>query len=80
MPRIGLIHATPLAIAPAASAFAEHWPEAEVVNLLDESLQSDAADSRYTGPSFDQPRGTQYPSKSSHRVSSMSVTHLVAET
>ena len=52
MPRIGLIHATPLAVRPAASAFAAHWPEAEIVNLLDESLQSDAANFAYEGPSF----------------------------
>ena len=33
-----------------------------------------------TGPRFDQPRGTQYASKSSHRVRRISVTHFVAET
>ena len=54
MPRIGLIHATPLAVRPAASAFATHWPEAEIVNLLDESLQSDSANNAYDGPSFTQ--------------------------
>jgi Asp/Glu/hydantoin racemase len=51
-PRIGLIHATPLAVEPALSAFAEHWPEAQPVNLLDESLQSDADNRAYDGPSF----------------------------
>ena len=34
----------------------------------------------FTGPSLDQPRGTQYASKSSQRVSRISVTHLVADT
>ena len=51
-PRIGLVHATPLAIKPAAEAFATHWPEVKLANLLDESLQSDAANSAYDGPAF----------------------------
>ena len=51
-PRIGLIHATRLAIDPAMAAFREHWPEARPVNLLDESLQIDAANRNYDGPSF----------------------------
>lgn len=53
-PRIGLIHATPLAIKPAMAAFAEHWPEAKPVSLLDDSLQSDADNTGYDGPSFTQ--------------------------
>ena len=32
------------------------------------------------GPSADQPRSVQYALKSSNRVTSMSVTHLVADT
>lgn len=51
-PRIGLVHATPLAIEPARAAFEAHWPEAQIVSLLDESLQSDAANSAYDGPAF----------------------------
>ena len=51
-PRIGLIHATSQAIKPALAAFAQHWPEALPVNLLDESLQSDADNTDYEGPSF----------------------------
>ena len=51
-PRIGLVHATPLAIKPAAEAFAAHWPEAWLSNFLDESLQSDAANTDYDGPAF----------------------------
>ncbi len=51
-PRIGLIHATPLAVDPALAAFDELWPEARPVSLLDESLQSDADNSGYDGPSF----------------------------
>jgi Asp/Glu/hydantoin racemase len=51
-PRVGLIHATPLAVEPALAAFALHWPEANPVSLLDESLQSDADDTGYDGPSF----------------------------
>ncbi|MCH8951559.1 MAG: arylsulfatase [Proteobacteria bacterium] len=51
-PRIGLIHATRLAIEPALAAFRELWPEAKPVNLVDESLQLDAANTDYDGPSF----------------------------
>lgn len=42
-PKIVLVHATQLAIAPVATALAEIWPEAEVVSLLDESLAVDRA-------------------------------------
>jgi Asp/Glu/hydantoin racemase len=52
--RIGLVHATPLAIEPALAAFREHWPEARPVSLVDESLQLDAANTNYDGPSFTQ--------------------------
>ena len=51
-PRIGLIHATSLAIDPALEAFSAHWPEARPVSLLDESLHLDAANHDYDGPSF----------------------------
>lgn len=40
-PRIALIHATPVAIAPVAAAFARLWPEAAVHNLLEDSLAPD---------------------------------------
>ncbi len=42
-PRIVLLHATPIAMAPVQTAFAETWPEAEVVNLLDDGLTIDRA-------------------------------------
>jgi Asp/Glu/hydantoin racemase len=42
-PRIVLIHAVPVAMAPIEAAFAEHWPEAERVSLLDDSLSTDRA-------------------------------------
>jgi len=42
-PRIFLIHATPLAIAPIADSFARLWPAAELCNLLDDSLSADLA-------------------------------------
>ena len=42
-PRIFLIHATPLAIEPIAGSFARLWPEAELCNLLDDSLSADLA-------------------------------------
>jgi hypothetical protein len=37
-PRVGLIHATPIAIPPVRAAFADRWPEAEVLDLLDQGL------------------------------------------
>jgi hypothetical protein len=42
-PRIALIHATPLAIAPIHAAFERHWPQARRMNLLDDSLSVDRA-------------------------------------
>ena len=42
-PRIVLLHATPVAMAPIQSAFAARWPEAETVNLLDDGLSIDRA-------------------------------------
>ncbi len=41
--RIALIHALKHSLAPIAAAFAEHWPEAELMNLLDDSLSADLA-------------------------------------
>nr|WP_314072506.1 aspartate/glutamate racemase family protein [uncultured Roseococcus sp.] len=43
MPRIVLLHATPVAMQPIQTAFAERWPEAEIVNLLDDGLSIDRA-------------------------------------
>ena len=42
-PRVALIHATPVAMAPVQAAFAADWPEAEITNLLDDSLSADLA-------------------------------------
>jgi len=39
--RIALIHALPFSISPIKHAFEEYWPEAELVNLLDDSLSVD---------------------------------------
>ena len=39
--RIALIHATPLAIDPINEAFKQLWPDAERMNLLDDSLSAD---------------------------------------
>jgi Asp/Glu/hydantoin racemase len=41
--RIVLLHATPVAMTPIQEAFAERWPEAEIVNLLDDGLSIDRA-------------------------------------
>lgn len=41
--RIVLLHATPVAMAPVHSAFKELWPDAELVNLLDDGLTIDRA-------------------------------------
>ena len=42
-PRIVLIHAVAVAVDPVAAAFADGWPEAELVNLLEDSLSRDRA-------------------------------------
>lgn len=41
--RIVLIHAVAAAVEPIADAFAQAWPEANLVNLLDDSLSPDRA-------------------------------------
>lgn len=41
--RVAVIHATGLAVDPVAQAFARHWPEADVFNLLDDALPRDRA-------------------------------------
>ena len=43
MSRIALIHATPLAMAAIATSFAQLWPQAQLQNLLDDSLSVDRA-------------------------------------
>jgi hypothetical protein len=40
-PRIALIHATPVAMDPVRNAFEKDWPEAECVNILEDSLSTD---------------------------------------
>ena len=42
-PSIALIHATPVAIDPICNTFKRLWPQAEVSNLLDDSLSRDLA-------------------------------------
>ncbi|MEZ2128759.1 MULTISPECIES: aspartate/glutamate racemase family protein [unclassified Sinorhizobium] len=42
-PRIALIHATTIAMDPIAHAFAGTWPEADTVNILEDSLSPDRA-------------------------------------
>lgn len=42
-PRIVLLHATAIAMAPVLSAFRSVWPEAEALNLLDDGLTVDRA-------------------------------------
>jgi Asp/Glu/hydantoin racemase len=43
--RIVLLHATPVAMEPIQAAFQRLWPEAETVNLMDDSLTIDRAKS-----------------------------------
>ncbi len=42
-PRIALIHATALAVAPVTQAFERLWPTARLANLLDDTLTADLA-------------------------------------
>jgi hypothetical protein len=49
-PRIVLLHGTPVAIEPIQRSFANRWPEAETVNLLDDSLSVDRAKDRDLTP------------------------------
>ncbi len=39
--RVAIVHATRNSVQPIMDAFAKHWPEAEPINLLDESLLID---------------------------------------
>jgi hypothetical protein len=41
--RIALVHALKHSIVPIEAAFARHWPEARLMNLLDDSLSADVA-------------------------------------
>ncbi|RPD95921.1 arylsulfatase [Candidatus Pantoea deserta] len=50
--RIVLIHATPLAVAPVNDTFARQWPEAEIANLLDDSLSGDRGKVTALTPEF----------------------------
>lgn len=43
MARIALIHALAHSVAPINQAFATHWPQASLMNLLDDSLSADLA-------------------------------------
>ena len=38
---IGVVHATRVAVSPIEAAFESHWPAAEIVQLIDESLSRD---------------------------------------
>jgi aspartate/glutamate racemase len=49
-PRIALIHATPVAIEPIRDALLSGWPEADVVNILEDSLSPDRASSKELTP------------------------------
>lgn len=54
LPRIALIHAVYVAMAPVEAAFAALWPEARCVNLIDDALPADLeADGRLT-PAMDE--------------------------
>jgi len=50
--RIALIHAVRVAIQPVENAFARHWPDAERMNLLDDSLSRDRSRDRTLTPTM----------------------------
>lgn len=52
--RIVLLHATPVAMAPVKDAFCRLWPEAEIVNLLDDGLTIDRNKSPDLSPELSQ--------------------------
>ncbi len=52
MPRIALIHAVTVAMAPVQGAFARDWPQAQLINLLDDSLSPDRERSRDLSPAI----------------------------
>jgi Asp/Glu/hydantoin racemase len=43
MSRVALIHAVTVAVDPVKAAFAELWPDADTINILDDSLSGDRA-------------------------------------
>jgi hypothetical protein len=43
MSRVALIHAVTVAVDPVKAAFAEFWPNADIINILDDSLSGDRA-------------------------------------
>jgi hypothetical protein len=51
-PRVALIHATALAMAPIQAAFDRHWPQARCMNLLDDSLSVDLAEAGQLMPAM----------------------------
>lgn len=51
-PRIVLIHAISVSVEPVTAAFESHWPEAELVNLLEDSLSRDRAAEGELSPSM----------------------------
>jgi hypothetical protein len=50
--RIALIHATALAVEPIGAAFGRHWPQAQRMNLLDDSLSVDLAQAARLDPAM----------------------------
>ncbi len=50
--RIAAIHAVTVAMPPITDAFAQHWPDAEVVNLPDDSLALDRRTSQELPPAM----------------------------
>ena len=51
-PRIALIHAVAVAVEPVTAAFAAEWPQADVVNLLEDSLSRDRAETSELTPAM----------------------------
>ena len=65
--RIALIHALKHSIVPIEASFAKLWPEARLMNLLDDSLSADLARDGTTDGGHDRALSGARPLRRQHR-------------